>query len=48
LAEKPKDVVGLSLPGMPTGVPGMEGEGKGTHQVYAIRKDGTTAIYATQ
>src|SRR5262245_684096 len=48
LAEKPKDVVGLSLPGMPTGVPGMEGEGKGTHKVYAINKDGTTASYATQ
>jgi hypothetical protein len=48
LAEKPKDVVGLSLPGMPTGVPGMEGEGTGTHKVYAINKDGTTATYATQ
>ena len=48
LAEKPKDVVGLSLPGMPTGVPGMEGEGTGTHKVYAINKDGTSATYATQ
>src|SRR5262245_4741510 len=48
LAEKPKDGVGLSLPGMPTGVPGMEGEGKGTNQVYAIKKDGTTATYAIQ
>jgi hypothetical protein len=48
LAEKPKDVVGLSLPGMPTGVPGMEGEGTGSHKVYAINKDGTTATYATQ
>ena len=48
LAEKPKDVVGLSLPGMPSGVPGMEGEGKGSHEVYAIKKDGTTATYATQ
>src|SRR5262245_1139356 len=48
LAEKPKDVVCLSLPGMPTGVPGMEGEGTGTHKVYAINKDGTTATYATQ
>jgi hypothetical protein len=48
LAEKPKDVVGLSLPGMPSGVPGMEGEGTGSHKVYAINKDGTTATYATQ
>jgi hypothetical protein len=48
LAEKPRDVVGLSLPGMPSGVPGMEGEGTGSHEVYAIKKDGTTATYATQ
>jgi hypothetical protein len=48
LAEKPKDVVGLSLPGMPSGVPGMEGEGTGSHKVYAIKKDGTSATYATQ
>jgi hypothetical protein len=33
---------------MPTGVPGMEGEGKGTHQVYAIKKDGSTATYSIQ
>ena len=48
LAEKPKDVVGLSLPGMPSGVPGMEGEGTGSHEVYAIKKDGATSTYATQ
>jgi hypothetical protein len=48
LAEKPKDVVGLSLPGMPSGAPGMEGEGTGSHKVYAINRDGTTATYATQ
>jgi hypothetical protein len=48
LAEKPKDVVGLSLPGMPSGVPGMEGERTGSHEVYAINKDGTSATYATQ
>jgi hypothetical protein len=48
LEEKPKDVVGLSLPGMPSGVPGMEGEETGSHKVYAINKDGTTATYATQ
>jgi hypothetical protein len=26
----------------------MEGEGTGSHKVYAINKDGTTATYATQ
>jgi hypothetical protein len=48
LAEKPNDVVGISLPGMPTGVPGMGGEKTGSYEVYAIKKDGTTTIYATQ
>ena len=48
LAEKPADVVGLSLPGMPSGVPGMEGKKTGSYAVYAIKKDGTTTIYATE
>jgi hypothetical protein len=48
LSEQPKDVVGLSIPGMPNGVPGMEGPKDGPIKVYAIKKDGTTAIYAEQ
>ncbi len=48
LAEKPSGVVGLSLPGMPTGVPGMDGPKSSTYSVYAIKKDGTTSIYAAQ
>jgi hypothetical protein len=48
LNEKPKDVVGLSIPGMPSGVPGMEGPKEGPIKVYAINKDGTTTTYATQ
>jgi hypothetical protein len=48
LAEKPRDVIGLSLPGMPTGVPGMEGPRTSTYPVYAIKKDGTTTTYAVQ
>jgi len=48
LSEQPKDVVGLSIPGMPSGVPGMEGPKDGPIKVYAIKKDGTTATYAEQ
>ena len=43
LSERPKDVIGLSIPGMPSGVPGMEGPKDGPIKVYAIKKDGTTA-----
>jgi hypothetical protein len=49
LSEHPKDLVGLSIPGMPGGVPGMEGTPKeGPIKVYAIKKDGTTSTYAEQ
>jgi hypothetical protein len=48
LAEKPQDTIGLSIPGMPSGVPGMEGPKEGPIKVYAVKKDGTTSIYATQ
>src|SRR5262245_37637279 len=48
LNEKPDSIVGLSIPGMPSGVPGMEGPKEGPITVYAIKKDGTTTTYATQ
>ena len=48
LAERPQDTVGLSIPGMPSGVPGMEGPKDGPVTVYAVKKDGTTSTYATQ
>ena len=48
LAEKPENIIGLSIPGMPSGVPGMEGPKNGPIKVYAIKKDGTTTTYATQ
>ena len=46
-SEKP-DIIGLSIPGMPGGVPGMEGPKDEPVKVYAINKDGTTTVYATQ
>lgn len=48
LDERPTDVVGISLPGMPTGVPGMGGPDLGPYNVYAIEKDGSAAVFATQ
>lgn len=48
LKEHPADVVGISLPGMPTGVPGMSGPYDGPYEVYAIKKDGSTSVFATQ
>jgi len=48
LSEQLKDVLGLCIPGMPSGVPGMEGPKDGPIKVYSINKDGTTTTYATQ
>lgn len=48
LSEQPQGLIGLSIPGMPNGVPGMDGPKDGPIKVYAIKKDGTTAVYAEQ
>lgn len=40
LNEKPA-LIGITLPGMPRGAPGMPGEKTGPLTVYAISKDGT-------
>lgn len=45
LAEKPK-VTGLTVPGMPTSAPGMDGPGKVPYNVYTFKADGSTAVYA--
>jgi hypothetical protein len=45
LAEKP-DAVGLAVPGMPTGSPGMEGSGQDPFEVVLFHKDGTREIFA--
>lgn len=46
LAEKP-DAVGLTVPGMPVGSPGMEdGDKTEPYDVLLVKKDGTTEIFA--
>lgn len=46
LAEKP-DAVGLTVPGMPMGSPGMEAGGeKEPYEVLLVRRDGTTEVFS--
>lgn len=48
LNEKPDDIVGISVPGMPMGSPGMEGPNAVEYQVVALGKDGEFTLYATR
>ncbi len=46
LLKEQSDIVGLSVPGMPVGSPGMEqGDIKESFNVYAIYKDGSLKVY---
>ncbi|CCN85141.1 CopG protein [Vibrio nigripulchritudo SFn27] len=48
LDNPPKQAVGLAVPGMPLGSPGMEyGDKKDQYDVYAFNKKGHTFVYAT-
>ncbi len=48
LAQKPKGAVGLSVPGMVVGSPGMEMGGRSDrYQVMLIRNDGKHTVWAT-
>lgn len=38
----------LAVPGMPTGVPGMPGEGLGSYDVLSFQSDGETQVYASK
>ncbi|MFZ2842980.1 DUF411 domain-containing protein [Psychrobacter sp.] len=47
LANPPVQAIGLAVPGMPVGSPGMEYQNKfAPYQVMQINKDGTTQVYA--
>ena len=45
LKEKPA-VLGLAVPGMPVGSPGMEGGKPQPYEVFAFDKAGRTSVYA--
>lgn len=44
LRTKPK-IVGLAVPGMPIGAPGMEGEPKVRYDVIAFKGDGSSEVF---
>lgn len=47
LQEKPDGVIGLSVPGMPIGSPGMEqGSYRESYRVFYFTKDGDVGIWA--
>ena len=50
LAERPAGVMGLAVPGMPAGSPGMESPDgfKTPYQVMAFTQDGQSRVYATK
>jgi hypothetical protein len=49
LKERPADVVGIAVPGMPLGSPGMDlpsyGGRKMPYDVLLVRRDGSTSVY---
>lgn len=47
LKERPEGAVGLSVPGMPIGSPGMEGPNPETYQVMVFDKDGNRGVFET-
>jgi hypothetical protein len=47
LLEKP-DIVGLALPGMPPGSPGMGGESQAPLEILAFDQQGDVWVYATR
>jgi len=47
LSERNRDAIGLSVPGMPLGSPGMEVDGRFTpYNVFIHYRDGKTEVYA--
>jgi len=47
LAEKPKGI-GLAVPGMPVGSPGMEGSPKERYDVVLFERTGATKVFASR
>jgi|TARA_B100001540_G_C15802205_1_gene640417 hypothetical protein len=46
LAEKPQGALGLAVPGMPLGSPGMEmGNKRDDYDVLLLKKDGSSTVY---
>lgn len=48
IESKPDNLLGIAVPGMPIGSPGMEGPNPVRYDVLAYDKDGRTFVYATR
>lgn len=48
ITERPSDIRGIAVPGMPIGSPGMEGPNPVEYEVIAFGTDGQTRVYATR
>ena len=46
LQERP-EAIGLTVPNMPIGSPGMEGDDAESYQVLLVRRDGATEVFAS-
>ena len=47
LAEEP-EIVGIAVPGMPMGSPGMEGSRVDNYDIVAFKKDGSRSVYESR
>ena len=47
ITERPADIEGIAVPGMPAGSPGMEGPNPVEYDVIAYHTDGSSSVYAT-
>lgn len=48
MANPPDDALGLAVPGMPIGSPGMEAEDRFMpYDIYLLKKDGSAEVYAS-
>ncbi len=47
MTERPVDIQGIAVPGMPMGSPGMEGPNPVRYDVIAYHTDGSTSVYAS-
>ena len=48
VAQRPADVIGLAVPGMPQGTPGMETGRTDKYDVIAFTKGGKTKVFASR
>ena len=47
LTERPQ-IIGITIPGMPSGVPGMAGQKAGPVSIYSVSKDEAPTVYAVE